>query len=149
VELREIRPLDRAAVQRLGVRLFAPFGDYGPALYGWLRHSGVRAIVAVSEQDVFGFALVSAVHGEGYLLGIGVDEGHRRAGLGARLLDAAVAIARERRERWGISRLDLDVAEDNVAAIALFEGVGFARAAVRSERYLGGQSIVTMRLLLV
>ena len=147
--LRDLRPLDRVAVQRLGVVLFAPFGDYSAALYGWLRDPGVRTTVAVHEGVIVGFSLVSANLGRGHLLGIGVDLEHRRAGLGAALLDAAIEAAHAGRTRWRISRLDLDVAEDNAAAISLFERAGFARAGIAAQRYAGGQRIVTMRRSLV
>ena len=146
MELRALRPLERAEVQRLGVALFAPFGDYAEAMYGWLRHPGVRTVVAVEAGRPVGFALVTAVKREGYLLGIGVDEAHRRSGLGRLLLDEAIRVAVDRRQRWGISRIDLDVADDNAVAIALFESRGFERHQVRAERYVGGQAIVTMRL---
>lgn len=136
-------------MQRLGEDLFAPFGDYAEALHGWLRHPGVRTTVAMDDGAPVGFAMVSAVDGEGYLLGIGVAVGHRRAGLGGRLLEAALEAARGRRERWGISRVDLDVAADNAAAIGLFERAGFERVTVRSDRYVGGQPVVTMRRALV
>ena len=51
----------------------------------------------------------------------------RGAGVGARLVDAVVAWARER----GHPRLLLEVADDNAAAIRLYERKGFAPTGVR------------------
>lgn len=149
VELRALRPLDRAAVERLGVGLFAPFGDYAGALHDWLRHPRVRTVVAVDAGSPVGFAMVSELRGQGYLLGIGVAEGFRRVGLGARLLEAALEQALGLRKRWGITWIDLDVADDNVAAVALFEQAGFFRVRTGPEVYKGGQAVVTMRRRLV
>ena len=50
-----------------------------------------------------------------------VREAARRAGLGRALVEGAVARARER----GCRRIELDVNEDNAAALALYEACGF------------------------
>ena len=66
-----------------------------------------------------------------------VGESARRSGLGAALLDAALVRARERR----CARVDLDVDERNVAALALYERFGFSAASG-----LGGGRTLLMRL---
>ena len=57
-----------------------------------------------------------------------VAEEVRRAGLGAALVEAAIAQARER----GCRRIELDTNEENAAALALYHRFGF------SERAKGG-----------
>jgi len=54
-------------------------------------------------------------------LGIGVRKSYRGAGLGRRLIDAAIADAWRR----GLARIELWVRSPNVAAIGLYEKVGF------------------------
>ena len=54
-------------------------------------------------------------------LGIGVRAAYRRAGLGRRLIDAAISEARRR----GLERIELWVRSPNIAAIRLYESVGF------------------------
>lgn len=56
----------------------------------------------------------------------------RRVGLGRALLDAAVARARERDCR----RIELDTAETNEAALALYRGAGFSEGAYEGGRAL-------------
>jgi ribosomal protein S18 acetylase RimI-like enzyme len=68
-----------------------------------------------------------------------VHEEARGAGLGRDLTEAAVARARER----GCVRIELDVNEDNPAALALYESVGFSN---RSDAF-GGRNLL-MRLVL-
>ena len=50
-----------------------------------------------------------------------VREGARRNGLGRALVEAAATRARER----GCRRIELDVNEDNAAALALYQACGF------------------------
>jgi ribosomal protein S18 acetylase RimI-like enzyme len=59
-----------------------------------------------------------------------VRESDRRNGLGAALVDTALARARERSCR----RVELDVNESNSGALALYESVGFS---ARTPRYEG------------
>ena len=66
-----------------------------------------------------------------------VAESARGSGLGRALLDGVVALARER----GCRRVELDVNDNNAAALALYRGAGFAN---RDDRY-GGDNLF-MRL---
>ena len=54
-------------------------------------------------------------------LGMGVHSAHRGQGIGKQLLVATIAHA----QRNGITRVELEVREDNAAAIRLYESAGF------------------------
>lgn len=58
-----------------------------------------------------------------------VREPARRSGLGRALVEAAVARARER----GCRRIELDVAEGNAGALALYERLGFTSGKVAGQ----------------
>ena len=60
------------------------------------------------------------------MLGMGVHRLHRRRGLGARLVDTAVAWARA---EAGIDWIDLEVFADNVPAVELYARAGFTMTA--------------------
>ena len=72
---------------------------------------------------------------------IAVAEGHRRSGLGSRLLETASAHARSR----GCRTLTLEVASDNVAALSLYERRGFVTLSRRSGYYGAGRDALVMR----
>lgn len=143
--IRAARPTERAAVQRLAERAFAEFGEYAEPVAGWLRDPRVQSLVARGGGGVVGFACVAPVQRDGavvaYLLGIAVEDGERRGGLGHALLGAAIEEARRRRKRWGVERLELEVAPGNLAARRLFAGAGFTELGPGQEYGPGRPSV--------
>jgi [ribosomal protein S18]-alanine N-acetyltransferase len=91
-----------------------------------LDQTGVFAV-----EDPDGFILMRVVADEAEILTLAVRPRARRRGLGARLLrDGAAAAAGQ-----GAQRLFLEVAEDNVAARALYARAGFVEAGRRPRYY--------------
>ena len=78
-----------------------------------------------------GFALGRAVADEAELLTLAVAPGDRRHGIGTGLLADFLAEARER----GAVTMFLEVAADNVAALALYRRHGFSEAGRRRGYY--------------
>ncbi|WP_039001397.1 GNAT family N-acetyltransferase [Falsihalocynthiibacter arcticus] len=78
-----------------------------------------------------GFALGRAIAGEAELLTIAVAPNARRMGAGRTLMDLFEneAIARESTESF------LEVAEDNLAALSLYRGVGYRESGLRRGYY--------------
>jgi len=77
------------------------------------------------------FALGRAVADEAELLIIATDPSHQRAGLGRAIL----AQFEDRARAAGATRVFLEVAADNAAAIALYHGAGFRQIARRAAYY--------------
>lgn len=78
-----------------------------------------------------GFALIRTIAGEAELLTIAVDPAHRREGRGRAILLHAV----ERARAGGAEQMFLEVAADNLPAIALYETTGFVRTGLRYNYY--------------
>ncbi len=104
---------------------FAAPWDAG-AFEALLDQAGVFAL-EVGE----GFILLRAVADEAEILTLAVRSQARRQGLGARLVREGAAAAAAR----GATRLFLEVAEDNPAALALYTRAGFAEAGRRPGYY--------------
>jgi ribosomal protein S18 acetylase RimI-like enzyme len=68
-----------------------------------------------------------------------VSEEARGTGLGRALLERAVTEARER----GCRRIELDVNDNNAAALALYRSLGFDN---RDDRYGGGNLFMRLHL---
>jgi ribosomal-protein-alanine N-acetyltransferase len=94
-------------------------------------------VVALSEDA--GFILIRVVADEAEILTLAVSPAARRQGLGRRL----VAAASEAAAAEGAESLFLEVAADNAAAIALYDGAGFESAGRRASYYAraGGAEI--------
>jgi ribosomal-protein-alanine N-acetyltransferase len=83
------------------------------------------------ERLAGGFVLVRVTAGEAEILTIGVDLRFERAGLGWRLMQAALREARMR----GAEEIFLEVDEANVAARGLYAKLGFAKVGERKAYY--------------
>ena len=86
-------------------------------------------VFAVEQPD--GFILIRVVADEAEILTLAVRPAVRRSGLGGRLVEAAVV----RAAALGAARMFLEVAEDNVAARALYARAGFREAGRRRGYY--------------
>ena len=95
-----------------------------------MRILGGFALVAEGAGPL-GFILVRAVGGEAEILTLATRPASRRQGVGRALVEAAAVEAHHR----GAATLFLEVAEDNPAAIALYESTGFEAVGLRRAYY--------------
>jgi ribosomal protein S18 acetylase RimI-like enzyme len=84
-------------------------------------------VLAVVEDEVVGFCDIIPNTAKGFThvgrLGMGVRFEWRRQGVGRRLLDACLSLAR----KAGIEKVELEVFSENVAAIRLYDSFGFSQ----------------------
>lgn len=88
---------------------------------------------AWAGRPVAGFVLARAVAGEAEILTVAVSERHGRAGLGWRLMRAAMSEANLR----GATEMFLEVDSANRAAISLYAKLGFVKVGERAAYYQG------------
>ena len=100
------------------------------------RHPDAAVYVAELDCELVGrLSLARDQHpASGHVadLGLMVDVGHRRRGIGRALMDAAVEWA----HGHGISKLELHVFPWNEPAIALYESLGYVKEGYRKNHYL-------------
>jgi ribosomal-protein-alanine N-acetyltransferase len=98
-----------------------------------LEHPASVALVTTVERPwrVIGFILAQLTADEAEILSLGVAATSQRAGIGRRLVQGLIDTA----QRKGVQRIFLDVAAGNVAAIALYQTMGFAHMGRRKEYY--------------
>jgi len=101
-------------------------GNFADALAaGYSTRVGVRA------GRIVAFGVLMLGPGEAQILNVSVVPDARRCGLGRTLVDQFIDDAR----RMGAEQCFLEVRASNVAAIALYEGAGFAPIARRNHYY--------------
>jgi ribosomal-protein-alanine N-acetyltransferase len=103
----------------------------GESVARLLSLPGAFGLLASAGRDPAGFILCIP-GGEGLdVAAIAVAPDRRRGGLGRRLLDAALGVAKEQ----GAAELVLEVAADNPAALALYRSAGFQQIGHRAGYY--------------
>jgi len=114
-----------------------------------LAQDGVFGFSALQSNAFFsrplgGFVLSREVAGEAEILTIAVGEKLGRTGLGWRLMQAALREAEVR----GAETMFLEVAENNVAAVGLYQRLGFLQVARRPAYYTGTDGTRTAALVM-
>lgn len=84
-----------------------------------------------SAGTMMGYAVMMMGVDEAELLDIAIDAAHQRKGMGRRLLEAMLSLARQA----GMRRLVLEVRTSNLSAIALYGASGFGRIGLRRDYY--------------
>jgi putative acetyltransferase len=148
IEIRPARPEDAATLSALGTAVGREEGDWLLTSESWRsvgeerrylralkRYPDAAVYVAEDEGALVGrLSLARDPHPASHHvadLGLMVAATHRRRGIGRRLLEQAVAWARDA----GVRKLELHVFPWNEPAIRLYETFGFEREGLRRDHY--------------
>ena len=93
--------------------------------------SGHDCVVLQMDDSIIGYAILMMVLDEAHLLNISVASSHKGQGLGRHLLDHMMQIGRKK----GGLNMFLEVRPSNIAAITLYESIGFNEMGVRPGYY--------------
>ena len=129
-ELRAAREADIDAVLAIE---HASFGDpwNRGAFLELIDDPRVACLIADAGGEVSGYVVAWFVLDEGEIGNLAVADGARRHGVGARLLDGAIAAVRAA----DVNSLYLEVRDSNVAARALYASRGFVEVGRRRDYY--------------
>jgi len=116
-----------------------------------LPHAVLLSLIVSDQNNVVGFAFLKIKRRlfNGHFsaeLGIVVDEVHRGKGLGCKLMENLLKLARQE----NVHEIFLTVLSDNVKAIQLYEKHGFKKVGKTIDRWKGRtfQSVIMKRFLL-
>jgi tRNA threonylcarbamoyl adenosine modification protein YeaZ/ribosomal-protein-alanine acetyltransferase len=101
---------------------------------------GGGALVVELAGTLYGFVQFQWVAGEAEINTICVSPNYRRQHFGRDLMDGLLA----QLQNMKTSKVFLDVASQNVAAVGLYEAYGFQRTGLRKGYYTDGDDAVTM-----
>ncbi len=124
-----LKPSDLAAAYAIEQRSHAfPWSEKTFASNQGERYFNLRLDV---DGEMAAFAVTQVVLDEATLFNIAVDPAYQRKGLGRQLLEHIISEL-EKRE---VFTLWLEVRASNIAAIALYESLGFNEATIRRNYY--------------
>lgn len=95
-----------------------------------------KLVHAFFDAEDLGFILLQVIPPEAEILTVVVDASARRQGIAASLLQEVC----KHRNELGISKVFLEVADDNNAGLALYQKAGFTVTGRRSGYYARGNS---------
>ena len=96
-----------------------------------LKSSNSYYIVAKIENEIVGFVGMKIVLNEADIMNIVTKKDKRNLGIGTKLLQELLKTAKEK----NISKLTLEVNENNLPAIHVYEKLGFKKIAERAKYY--------------
>ncbi|MDX1293037.1 MAG: ribosomal protein S18-alanine N-acetyltransferase [Hyphomonas sp.] len=133
-----LRPDDAGQTALLHAKCFADAWS-ATSMRDLLKNPNVLTLGIQVEGELVAFVMGQTVAGETDILTIATDPDRRRQGLASQLIAALVKRMGER----GVSRITLDVAEDNLAARELYRAHGFVEDGRRPRYYraAGGVSV--------
>ena len=102
-----------------------------------------KVIVIKYNEDILGYCIFMIAADEGEILRIATLENMRQSGIGKKLLSSVISEMRES----GVNEVFLEVRAGNVAAIALYESIGFQKIGIRKGYYKdNGEDAVLYKL---
>lgn len=126
--------------------LITKFDDFwnSETLENELKSKNSYYIVAKINDDIVGFAGIKVVLDEADIMNIVTKKDMRNLGIGSALFKAIIDYSKNN----GINKLTLEVNENNLSAIHLYEKYGFEKIAERAKYYNGTDTAVIMQLYL-
>ena len=130
MEIRKMRPQDVAQIAQLEKLCFSdPWSEN--SITSELDNRLSHWLVAVEEGEVLGYVGSQTVLDGTDMMNIAVSPNHRRKGIAEALVNRLVSDLKEK----NVVFLMLEVRKSNIAAISLYEKLGFSQVGVRRNYY--------------
>ncbi len=145
--IRLARPEEAQAIALLSrdtIEAGLPWRWRAPEITRFINSERHNVIVVPGEAELMGFAVMSYNDRDAYLALLAVAPAARRTGLARRLLGWLLKTA----DVAGIATMSVELREDNLAALRLYEEAGFVEHNRKAGGYYGRVNQVCMRLTL-
>jgi ribosomal-protein-alanine N-acetyltransferase len=128
MRLRKMTHTDLPAVMVIERKNYAfPWGE---DIFRDCFKAGYSCWVCEVQNKVLGYSLLSLAVGEAHILNLSVDPEEQNQGIGRKMMKNLIDYARGRAET-----VFLEVRPSNIAAIALYEDLGFNEIGIRKNYY--------------
>ncbi|PLY16626.1 MAG: ribosomal-protein-alanine N-acetyltransferase [Sedimenticola sp.] len=130
--LLKIRPMSESDVDAvMQVESRAYEFPWTPGIFRDCLRVGYHCWVYSLDQQIIGFSVMSVAVGEAHILNICIAPEHQGHGLGRRLLERTLTLAKKQ----GADTAFLEVRASNRAALRLYETLGFNEIGLRPGYY--------------
>ena len=133
----ECRPENLAAVDIFAVlhqQTFLEMNQSGwqaPEILSLLKSKTMHAYLLQKESEPIGFAMLQCVADEAEIITLGLASKHQRRGQGQILLNQILS----KLHLLKVKKIFLEVREDNIKAIKLYQAFNFQKIGTRSKYY--------------
>lgn len=106
-----------------------------------LKNNSSRYIIAKIDNQIVGFAGIKIIFDEADIMNIAVKIDKRKLGIGSLMLQYLIHIAND----FNCKVINLEVNENNIQAIHLYEKFDFKRIALRKKYYNNTDNAIIMQ----
>lgn len=140
----EISKMTLSDFDRIKDILISDFDDFWNTntFFNELQAENSYYLVAKINNEIVGFAGIKFILDEADIMNIVTKKNKRNLGIGFSILKKLIYISKEK----GIKKLTLEVNEKNLAAIHLYEKLGFMQIAIRKNYYNNIDDAIIMQL---
>ena len=144
VQITEMSLFDLENIKDILISDFDDFWNYN-ILKEELESSNSKYIIAkTNDGEIIGFAGIKIIVDTADIMNIVVKKSWRKQGVGNLLLSNLISICKIS----NLSSLSLEVNEDNLPAIHLYEKVGFRQVGLRKNYYCNNNDGVVMKYII-
>ena len=144
IEISKMTLTDFEEIQNI---LTSEFDDFwnSETLKNELENNNSYYIVAKTNNNIVGFAGIKTVLDEADIMNVVTKKDIRNSGIGSALFSAIIDYAKSN----NVKKITLEVNENNLSAIHLYEKFGFVKIAERKKYYNGTDTAIIMQLNLI
>ena len=144
IEISKMTLTDFEEIQNILISEFDDFWN-SETLKNELENNNSYYIVAKINNNIVGFAGIKTVLEEADIMNVVTKKDIRNSGIGSALFSAIIDYAKSNK----VKKITLEVNENNLSAIHLYEKFGFVKIAERKKYYNGTDTAIIMQLNLI
>lgn len=113
------------------------FNDYKED-YKFIPNEFTKVYAYITNEKIVGFVIFDVIYEKCEIIDIFTEEEYRKQGI-------ALSLIKEIEKDFPVENITLEVREDNIAAIKLYEKLGFKKASIRKNYYKDVNGILMLK----
>ena len=113
------------------------FNDYKED-YKFIPNEFTKVYVYITNEKIVGFVIFDVIYEKCEIIDIFTEEEYRKQGI-------ALSLIKEIEKDFAVENITLEVREDNIAAIKLYEKLGFKKVSIRKNYYKDVNGILMLK----